>query len=988
MNRHVTLILGLLILTLFFSISSIKAVLWSSPEMQFNVTPETLYINWTNGGKSNITIGINSSFTSIQVAIHNSTTSVKANYSQPQPEVGWYSGKQYPGYCFGGILKYYFRVQNATGDYVNVTTSLVGGSTTDMTIIDVLNDCPPGRYWGILNITNATNINEYVDLNVIIDKPITSTNELNTSTGIGQFRGILPANAKTYHSYYFNTSEVDNATSVMVNLSWADTTQDVDLFLLDLSGNLKAKSINTSTTEELYYNYLPENEIWEIRLYGNSTSIINYTSGGFIVFSTLNATNSSNQNQQFSLIDFGKKNPGGSARINVTLKNEGSLTLTNVQESKKIYYIEYHDASTAPKNFTFIIPEFATEIRASINWTGASNYTISLYRPDKTLVGTSANKHVNANVTNVMQEEFVEYSTTVGDDEGIWIIEVKNTTAVNFDPYTVILKFWLNANEWISSNYTQMTFNPVGQTNSTQDFHFNFTIPEKVMNGLYEGSLGYRSASGSVLEIPFKVNVTTAMLMVNNTLNSSTVQLNENIGFNLTKELRIPITNNGSLPITFEQDANSTSLNHGNYYINFSYVYPSSLATGASDTLNITINIDTTKTQNRVGTYEGWIFLNATESSPYKGFNLTLKIRLTNELDVDIIDIDTADGDDWIEDASNSEKVMLHTKVFYINGTEMTDLDIANFTSSWIVEATSGTNYKYPTSGSLSISSGTTPLYDTVTSKYYVNITVPSGLPGGNYTVYLNVNSYRNNVNLVGTGYNSGVLKINNTGLKLTAITSEPFSMNELSTKYYNVSIKNYGYIKATGNLSFIGCSNYLTVDAYSVTSGCGSAQDGYFTLDVDANLAEECVFVWKLTAANVTGDKSCIASIETTSPAYGNITGIDLTIKDTDVTTEAVEEAGEEEGVTTTTTVPAGEAPVYLNITSYPTLVKIQQGKSKTETIVVKNINNTISQNVTLTIENIDSSWYTITPSEVFYWLQVNQRIILLSLQYQLKQR
>jgi len=60
---------------------------------------------------------------------------------------------------------------------------------------------------------------------------------------------------------------------------------------------------------------------------------------------------------------------------------------------------------------------------------------------------------------------------------------------------------------------------------------------------------------------------------------------------------------------------------------------------------------------------------------------------------------------------------------------------------------------------------------------------------------------------------------------------------------------------------------------------------------------------------------------------------------------------------------IPGIKESDYLNITTYPTTISIEQGKNKTESVTVKNINTTVNQSVKLTITDINSSWYTVTP-------------------------
>jgi hypothetical protein len=975
MNKKPILILVFVIFSLTFILANVRSILISSSNHEFNATPEVLYLNWTNNWRGNISLISNTTGLILKVGNSSLENTIRVNYSQPI--AGSYNIENcgyYPPYT--GIM---FEVINASGYSISNTTILSFLDITNMTIIP-FSPCPSGRYYGMLNVTNVTNPNEFINITVIIDYPISSrvTNDLNLTTGVGRFKGGLPANALTYQSYFFNTSEIENATSVMVRLSWSDTTKDADLFLFDDSGNLVAKSINKTTTEQVVYNYLPKNKWWEIRLFANSTAGIDYSSNSFVVFSTLNVTNSSNPNQQFAAIDFGNMYVGNKSTVNVTLKNEGGLILSNVRENKEVYYIKTFASSSGSSNFSFIVPAFASNLRASVNWTGTTNYTINLFKPDNTLVGISADKRYIANVSKAMQEEYVENIGLVGsNNEGIWRLEVRNTTNTT-SPYTVNVKFWVNESEWIGSNYSAVTFNSTNLGNYSQNYHFNFTVPANSIDGTFQGYIYYRSDSGSLISIPLNSNVKTAVLMVNSSINSTSTEIKENIGFNINRIINIPISNNGTLPLTFGLSRNSTSLNYGNYYMNFSYNYPDSLSAGSSDYLNVSINIDTTKTNNTEGIYVGWIFLNSSDSRPYQGFNLIVRVNLTSELNVNIIGVSTSDGNLWIENTTIPGNLTLQATVYYINGSpEIKELPLNNFISGWLTEESSGTSYRIPTSGYLTTSNYVSESNESYfTNRYRINLTsFPTNQPGGNYTVYLSVSNITNNVTLNGIGSNSSYLRINNIGLEMSPISSTSIgTINEGSSTYFNVSVKNFGTLTASGaTITFNKGSCYnISVESYTPYNCTGTSgitpSGNTFTFTMNGNETNGCYFSWKLTADSVTSDKSCSdASITGTSLWFNNITGISMDINNIDggssgTTTTTVAEVFD---VTTTTTITIPEVqPVYLDFFEYPTEVSIEQGSNKTEEVVVQNVNESEEQSIRLEVLSINSSWYKVSPN------------------------
>ena len=324
MKKYSILFLSFL-LFVFLSISLSFQVKWSSPLGEFNVTPNITYLNWTNDYTSNITITTNESFNNITyIEILNGTFAVLENYFQGNTHAG----------CKPGVGGYYLFVINASGNYNNIIGPLNATNSSIATLIDTNHThdhlkCKPGRYW-VEELTLRDNItgNETANITVFVDIPISSKNDANVNflkTGIESFSGGLPINATTYHSYYFNITElsddITNVTGVSINLTGWTASKDVDLFLFDNNPNLKAKSISkTGTNEWLLYNFLPSSSaMWEIRVYGLSTSQLSYN--GQLAFSGLNLINNSDGNR-LSEIDLGIRNTSEKNIINVKLRNE------------------------------------------------------------------------------------------------------------------------------------------------------------------------------------------------------------------------------------------------------------------------------------------------------------------------------------------------------------------------------------------------------------------------------------------------------------------------------------------------------------------------------------------------------------------------------------------------------------------------------------------------------------------------------------------
>lgn len=937
----------------------------SSPIGQFNVTPDFLYLNWTNNYSSNITIEIyNQTYANISVQILNTSSHVIGNYSQTG---------QLSDYC--NSTYYHLFVINTTGGYNNTIGPI--NESVNVSILDNVGYnhllCKPGRYWiQKFTIKNATLDNETANITVYIDIPISPS----TTTGIGDFNGVLLINSTIYHSFYFNTSSIPNATGIKINLTGWSSSQDIDLFLLDNSSTptLKAKSINTTTSESLLYSYLPQGMMWEIRIYGNSTS--NASDSGNILFTTLNVTNASDSSQQVSSINLGNMNASETKQINIRLKNEGNLTLSNVAESKELYFTRIFGGS-GTKNFTLLVPNssIASKVKASLNWTGSSNYSLKIYNQSDSLLVTSVNKHFNANKTGVMQEEYNE-TTNIGSSAGLWKFEVYNSSVNDTDPYNLTVYVYVSPSNWTATNYTTMTFNRTGNNNYTTDVQVNFTVQNNSLDGSYEGYIQYLDNNGAGIKVPISLNVRTPMLVVNNSLSSMTSTIHENYGVNQTRSVNFLLNNTGyynlGLVLTNSTILTCFSGSCSGYFANLTYNQITSINNYSFQTLNVNITYNSSMP---VGIYEGWIFMNGSSSTtslsshPYETFNLTLRLNLTNILDVRNYGITSSGNDNIINNASAAENITLNFKIYYVNGIEIENqnaLNTSNFTV-WLTHKNMS-SYRIPsTSGSLSLYNGTTPIY---INDYSLLATVPANQPGGTYDVHLMANYTKNPSAFYGGESVNQTLVINNSAVSLSFMNSTSITVSEVTTGYYFVNATNYGPKTAMGSIVFsnASCANNIFGTEAS-TSSCSATASGNTWKEINLGNGTSCYFGWKLTFFNVTGDRSCgVNNIKITynESNLQNATIYNILVEDEDVgggTTTTASEGGTEGETSTTTTIPIVTIK-YLNITSYPSVVSVTQGANKTENVTVKNINNTLTQKVNLTIILIDSTWYNIYPS------------------------
>jgi len=374
------------------------------------------------------------------------------------------------------------------------------------------------------------------------------------------------------------------------------------------------------------------------------------------------------------------------------------------------------------------------------------------------------------------------------------------------------------------------------------------------------------------------------------------------------------------------------------------------------------------------GIYEGWILFNATNttmafsSHPYETFNLTLRLNLTSLLDLQDLSI-TATDNSRIANGTHGENVTAKFKIYYINGTE-TEAGTALNTSNFSVSLTS-MNYSDHTISSLNLSNGTNPIYSTTTNYYSVNFTIPVHSVGGHYNTSVTAN-YQKNPSYSGTRTNQTLI-INNTGIRLIANTSITPTVNENGASiYFNATAVNYGPLEATGTLELqndTSTEDYCNIQVQEIrTTGgtCGSFSAGSDTITLALSEGEVCEFSWKITSlgGNISSDKYCEPDLLASDASFGNITDITITVDDVDTTTTTTTTTsggaeGEGEGEGEGEDEDEDEESIYLEINTYPSIVSIEQGKNKTESVIVKNLNDTEWQTVTLSVTGIGSSWY-----------------------------
>ncbi len=922
-----------------------------SANREFNATQDSIFLNYTNSYSQNITLWSNASY-EIFVNISNSSTAISSNYSQAnsqtacqQPNIG-------------------FLAMNASGILVadRINISAVGNNTNLTLSFNSMLSCLPGRYWGGFVIKNSTNTTENLTINAVIDIPISSNNynSLPQSGTTGAITAVMPGNASAFHRYYFNSSEVNRSAAITINMSSA---QDLDLFLFDGSSpaRLLARSANKSnSSERLTYWPLTPNTMYEIRIFGNITNVSSTAYTFYTIFSTLNASYTADAGQPASNISFGSLNASGRNIQNITLKNEGNITMANVTESRELYYVKRWEINTSSSTLfdgLFLVPSFATKIRIAANWTNATqNYSIYLTAPNRTLISSSNGKFLNANFTNASLEEYIEINENA---TGYWNASVRHNAGAGASNYTLAAFVWYPVSEWISTNYSARTFNTSGNANSSANVQINFTASNNSIDGNYEGFVQYATAQGAVLRLPFAASVNASSLVANSTIGSASVQIDENIGANLTKVLNITLNNTGRYPLPFTIENSSSALSSGSNYINFTYQAPvSPLSAGANHLLNITLQLDPNTTRNVSGVYEGFIKFVTNDSRPYQNFTLTLRVNLTNDLNVVVSGAASVDGDsNWVNQTGAAENITAMFNTYYINDSASSNpinsLNTTNFTA-WLTSA--NVSYRIPTSGSLSIYNGTNPIYSS--SRYNLNLTIPASQPGGAYQLHIGANYSR------GDGYTFkgesvyDYLHVNNSGLAMSTQNSTSISIANGSSAVFAANVSNYGNLAgSSATIQFSENCGYSA--AVTGSTGCSGSQDGTtFTVSPAAN-SRTCMVWWTITAGSSAAD-ACTANIIGAAGTWYDARGINVSVTVTGSGTSTTTTTTATTTTSNTTTPATNTTPASaLTITSFPSETKIAQNASANVSISVKNSGDTNLTGVKFYVDGINQSWY-----------------------------
>ena len=973
-----------------FSIGVFGATLTSSSG-EYTVTHNAIALNHTNDYNASLQIDASASITYIAVNVTNGTTGIDRSYGQPY--VSALCGSDSNGYKP-------FVQDNAT--FHNSTMELTSSSSENFYIV-LQNDhfqCGAGRFFGTLTLTNNTNSSDSIDVNVTIDVPVTKTSgTFNNLTDVATFNGSLAGNSTEAHVLFFNTSRVFNATSFTINLN---AIADMDIFVVDNSGSLRAYATDADADKSITQSFTgSSNEMWEIRIHGDLLQANGY--GGIVAFSTLDVTNASSGS---NLLDYDSVTPETTVSTDVTVENVGPIGQTVVLETSEIKKVESFATSNDTAEFRTLVPDFTQTMRIILNWTAEGtqspvNFTLSANGPDGNEAATSVNNHNSANISNVDMTEIIEISNPT---QGEWTFVVSNATTDDgsTNNYNVDVEFFVDASDWIATNFSSLpnsTFDVVGSPNSSHAIEVNLTVPRESADGTYEGFVGFNSSTGAVVQIPIQLTVASATIAFNQTFNSSTHAIVDNVGQNFTRTISIPFNNTGTVSGSFEITNSSsvlTDISNSSNTLRFSYAPGASPITAGEDrAFTLTVYGNTSETNDVASTYAGWLFINATNSYPDQGHNLTINTRLGSDLLFQTVSISGSNGNDTIENNQIGENFTAQFQLALANETIISQnregqaFNTTNFTV-YLTHA-NDSSIRTPSAGGLTLSNLTDsgPLFSGGT--FNLNFSVPNLILGGPHI--LNLETSTDSLSVGQLTYTASKtfehLNVDNVSIKMSTnqsgcsigqnpCTTSEINLDENERTTVSVFITNYGTrdLDGTGTYNSVeinmteSCPGYTTESLSAGTNCSASASNQRWTINALAP-GETCYIAWNFTAG--TNDESaCLASLNASvgSDIFFQSAGINFNVDVNNASSggggSSEEESsssssggGGSSGSTTTTTSGSSSSSdaKFLQISKWTTIIEVVQGETKESVVTVKNINDTLTQTISLSVTDFNST-------------------------------
>lgn len=925
MGTKLWLVAIFMVLAVFMAASPTYSI-WSQQSRIFNVTPDILYLNWTqqdaNGFFSgNITLFANFS---TNITIDNSTTYSSSFCSSLNSCVNF------------SLFNNSYVSSSITSS--NLTLNLTGTTTNTTNITAKVNTSglAAGRYTGTIFIFNTTNITlANATVNVTLDVPLA----FNATFLNGSVSGNI-STSRSVEYYFFN---ITNANSLFVRAN-----SSVDLFLYNSTGALVAKNLTQNASNRIIYYTIPfsdYNTFYSLRAY-------NLTSAVFGATVQLNPLNASSR-----FVDFGVLNSSSDATnsksTNYTLNNTQNINLTNVSETLELFYfINYTNAANS-RNFTVLFPINYSGIAAELEWNTSTDFNMTLY---DSALAVRANQTKRSDLMNASQ--LTNYNKSLSSinfagsgDNNAWILRVNGT-----GNYNLTIKLYLNATAWLNSSFGNYNGNySFSSAADNQTVVLNLTVPSWAMNGIYNGTARYADSRGNIIALPFGVNVTVPTMTVNNSINAGAIAISDNIGFNKTVTTGFWINNTGTYNLSVTSILNTTALSWGANNISYTHNFTAMNITANNGTyvqMSFTINMTNA---SAIGYYNDTITIVSSNGRPYRNFSLTLALNLTNMFNVNALNLtDTAPPSsaafaNWTNPGS---MINLTVAPYYQNGSFVQNLNNAGNWSIWLEYPIiyEGSRQVYNVSSNITVQNVTQNA-----NNYTLNVTINSTMLGGNFTVYA---AARDNA-LYGPNSGTGsysFLSVNQSLFTIdTNVTSTADSMSFSSGGTYNISLNltNWGARSAASfnvSASASGCS-FASGYPQSITSFSGSTTVSNFSTLYNGT-------AWQVTLSNGT---SCTVTVTGVSPSGVYLYNDTATFSwsGSSSTTTTTTTTSTSTTTTTNTTAAATAITSNITITNFPTEIKISQNASGNATITVKSSGDTNLTGVKVYVDGINKSWY-----------------------------
>ncbi|MFH0889618.1 MAG: hypothetical protein V1836_00550, partial [Candidatus Aenigmatarchaeota archaeon] len=582
---------------------------------------------------------------------------------------------------------------------------------------------------------------------------------------------------------------------------------------------------------------------------------------------------------------------------------------------------------------------------------------------------------------------------------------------------------------------------------------FNLIVPVMSSDGIYNGTVTLYAGTGNYMSIPFGMNVTVPMLMVNNSFSQKLLYITDNIGSNKTISFIFFLNNTGSYALNLT-DTNSTWLNNTLSTLGFNYSFGNPISAASSTLFKLSINTTTMNAGELV--YYGWIKLNSTDAHPYNNFLINVTLNLTNKLNTVVYNAtNQINGGVWIEPIN---KTVNYTAIPIIYPPVFANITVnVTFQNNTFVGILNATNFvvwlqnEFPYKGSnytlnftnVSIAANITKMNQNM-KTYILNVSIPSTIPGGNYSVFVNAGENNSITQNSGVG-KFNYLYVNSSALVITLSNGTNYGdeFTNIGTREINVTVMNVGggaldnvsvelsltgggscaalasgYTSVYNIGSLSGFSSYSNNSLWGVTIGAnstctpdaiGSSPSGVWILnDTTYTITYTGSFLSSGTTNPGSGSGSLVPSlalsISTDKPAYLKGTPVNLVFNVTSGITKTsgvsvkysiknpsgaavsssscttnssgqcigtytpvasatgtftVSANATKDGYSTATATKtflvAGYSAVIMN---YAKSVYLLQGASNSTTLTVSN-NGMHDETITLTIKNIDSSWW-----------------------------